>query len=130
MIKEPISKLILTLAIPAILGQVLDIAYNLIDVIFMYVFPLGMFGAGIATLLAQFLAALYILIYYRKNNKFTLSLKKIEFKYAKEIFSVGSGVFFREIVEAIVLIILNSIILLVGGSIYLSAFSIINKIIM
>lgn len=116
---------------PSIIVMLIGLLGNIIfDVVFMYVIPLGMLGAGIATLLAQFIAALYIVIYYIKRPIFKLSMKKIDFGYSKEIFSVGAGVFSREIVEAIVLILYNSIILSVGGAIHLAAFSIINKIIM
>lgn len=116
---------------PSIVVMMIGLVGNIIfDVVFMYFIPLGMLGAGIATLTAQGIGVIYLILYYIKNPVFKISFKKIEFGYSKEIFSVGTGVFSREIVEAIVLILYNTIILNIGGVTYLAAFSIINKIIM
>ncbi|RYD06526.1 hypothetical protein N752_04150 [Desulforamulus aquiferis] len=117
---------------PSIIVMVIVLAGNIIlDVLFMYVLKLGMYGAALATLLSQMLAAFYIITYYlTKKLNFKISFSQLDYKLTNEIFSVGSGVFFRELVEAVTLIVLNSIILSMGGSIYLASFSIIDKIIM
>lgn len=116
---------------PSIIVMIIGLVGNIIfDVVFMYFIPLGMLGAGIATLTAQVIGVIYLILYYIKNPVFKITFKKIDFRYSKEIFSVGAGVFSREIVEAIVLILYNTIILNIGGATYLAAFSIINKIIM
>ncbi|MGD1835262.1 MAG: MATE family efflux transporter [Nitrososphaeraceae archaeon] len=119
------------LIIPTVVVMLIGMLGNIVlDVVFMYFIPLGMLGAGIATLGAQFIALIYILFYYRFRDSLKISFSDIKFEYSKEIFSIGAGVFLREIVEAIVIVIYNYLLLKFGGVLYLAAFSIINKIIM
>jgi putative MATE family efflux protein len=117
---------------PSIVVMLIGLVGNIVfDVLFMYVFKMGMIGAGLATLTAQFLAAAYIMVYYfTQNPTIKFSFSGFNLKYSREIFTVGSGVMLRELIEAGILIILNSNILSYGGSIYLASFNIINKIIM
>ncbi|MDP4088873.1 MAG: MATE family efflux transporter [Bacillota bacterium] len=117
---------------PSIIVMLIGLVGNVVfDVLFIYLFGMGMAGAALATLTAQFLAAAYIIIYYfAKKPSMKFSLGGFGLKYCREIVGGGCGVLLRELVEAGVLIVLNGAILTYGGSINLAAFNIINKLIM
>ena len=79
------------------------------DYLCVFVFDLGIVGAGIATAFGQYIACFYLFIHFlsKENN---LKIVKVDnfLKRAKEVFSVGIPVFVLDIAMGILAIVMNN----------------------
>jgi putative MATE family efflux protein len=109
----------------------------LINIIFNYllifVIPLGIKGAAIATILAQAFAAVWVL-YYFSNGSGLLQFKKhclmLRWPIVKGIAKIGLAPFCMQIGASAVMVVLNLRIMEFGGIAAVAAFGIINRILM
>ena len=93
---------------PLVLTYVLNMV---LDPIFIYVFKLGIFGAGFATVLASFIGLLWMLywIFVKKDSYFSFKLASYKSKWDiyKNILVVSLPAGTEEIIFSLVAIILN-----------------------
>ncbi|MCT4612183.1 MAG: MATE family efflux transporter [Clostridia bacterium] len=121
-------------AIFAMKSMVLGVGLNiLLDPLFIFTFGMGIEGAAYATILSQFVALVYILIYlkgdktYIKPKLHNLKLKK---DVMLEIISVGIASFVRQVGGVIVAIVLNNSLRVYGGEEALIIYGAVYKVIM
>lgn len=110
---------------PLILTAVLNM---ILDPILIYALNLGIFGAGLATVLASFTGYLWMLywIYIKKDTffKFKLRYYKRKLEIYKEILVVSLPAATEEIIFAFVAIILNYLIIMTSGVNEVASFTI------
>ena len=98
------------------------------DVVLDYVavkLHLGVFGIGIATSVAYYLQLVYLLFHFRDKNRMLLFTKfSINPEELFSVLSLGTEKALRSFSNFISPVIVNRIILLFGGTIAMSAFSI------
>ena len=106
--------------------------FNIIlDPIFIYVLKMGMAGAALATILAQFISASWVLFYFIKGSskiKLKLQLMKPRLRIIGSIFLLGLPGFALQIANSLLNTILNKSLHQYGGDIAVSGMGIINSI--
>lgn len=104
-----------------------------LDALFIFVFKMGIQGAAMATIISQFITAVWGLTYYIKG-KSNLKLKKTNLKLQKNIVltiaSIGCAPFAMQIAASCVQIICNNALRSNGGDLAIGAMATINSIIM
>ena len=117
--------------------QILTAVINLVlDPIFIFIFGWGVKGAAIATSISQIVSAFLGLWYFRRSKKRVLSLsyrecfKLPEGKVVGESLALGSASFGRQLAHSSTSIVVNNVLLLVGGSLSIAAYGIINRLTM
>ena len=115
------------LLIVAVLGMtVADVALDLLNVM---VFHGGMFGMGLASSLSYYAAMVIAMIYFLSGRcVFTFSLKLVTWKKIRELFVGGIPTVFTMASSVILVFVLNKILLPVGGSAAVAAFSVMMTI--
>ncbi|HHV71594.1 MAG TPA: MATE family efflux transporter [Clostridia bacterium] len=117
----------------AMFSMIIGTGLNIIlDPIFIYPLEMGIKGAAWATIISQFCSFIYVLVYLY-SGKSVLRVKfqhlKLEREILREIFSVGSASFVRQISGSIVAMVLNNSLKFYGGDLYISILGIVNKVI-
>jgi putative MATE family efflux protein len=114
----------LTMLIGAVLNTILD-------PIFIFVFHLGIQGAAWATILSQFISAMWV-IYYFRSGKSILKIYRKNFKLhiptVGRICAIGSAPFAMQLAASVLTVILNNSLRFYGGDNAISAMGIINSI--
>jgi len=103
----------------AMISMIIGAGSNIVlDPIFIFIFKMGVKGAALATIIAQFFAFLYIMRYLY-SGKSSLKVRfhhlKPRLDIIKEIITVGMASFFRHISGGITGIIINSSLSILGG---------------
>jgi len=112
-----------------IIGTGLNI---ILDPIFIFVFDLGIKGAALATVAAQFISFIFILKYLYGGQsllKVKLHHLKPQKDILKEIFTVGFASFARQGAGSVVAIVINNSLIFYGGELALSIYGVINRVI-
>jgi putative MATE family efflux protein len=112
-----------------IIGAVINI---ILDPIFIFVCKWGIAGAAWATIIAQFISFLWVILYFNSKStklRFRVGKMKIERTLTLKIFSVGLGPFARQIAMCFVLGILNHSLFFYGGDIAVTAMGIAYNVI-
>ena len=111
------------LLIAAVLGMtVADVAFDLLNVL---VFHGGMFGMGLASSLSYYVAMVMAMGYFlSKKCAFTFSFRFISLKKIKELAVGGVPAVFSMASSVALVFILNKILLAVGGSEAVAAYSV------
>ncbi|OSY89403.1 multidrug transporter [Tenacibaculum holothuriorum] len=115
-----------TLIFPAISNIILDI-------LFIKIMNLGMFGAGLATSISYGVSGLFILWFFLSKNSELKIIPKyfiINFSILKEIVSLGGITVIRQGVISILVVILNYTLYKYGGEISIAIYGIINRVMM
>jgi putative MATE family efflux protein len=92
---------------------------------------MGIQGAALATVIAQFLSFLFVIGFYlsgRSALKIKLKHFKPAFSIQGEIFKLGFPVFVRQIGVSILAIIVNNSLRYYGSSIHIAAFGVVNRL--
>jgi putative MATE family efflux protein len=113
-----------------VIGATLNI---MLDAVFIILLGMGIKGAALATIIAQFVSAMYLLSYYfTGRNYLDLHLKNFLIKWdiTKGILAIGVASFARTLAASLSIIFVNRMLGLYGGDYAVSAFGIINRIIM
>ena len=114
----------LTVSIGAILNLILD-------PLFIFVLGMGIRGAALATVLSQFVSAIWVLSFLT-GKKAIITLKfqylKPEFGLIKEIIGLGLSGFVMSITNGIVQIIGNATLQNYGGDLYVGVMTVINPV--
>ena len=116
-----------TLLIFAVLGMtVFDVALDLLNVL---VFHGGMFGMGLASSLSYYAAMLIAMGYFlSKKCVFSFSFKSITAKKIRELAAGGVPTVFNMASSVVLVFLLNKILLQVGGSEAVAAYSVLMSI--
>mgnify|MGYP005991210123 CR=1 FL=1 len=115
-----------TLIIPAIVNIVLD-------VLFIKVFDMGMYGAGLATTLSYVSSGLFVFGFFLSSkSSLRIYIKNfiLDVKIVKEIISIGGVTIIRQGTISLLIIILNYTLFKYGGEIAIAIYGIINRVMM
>lgn len=111
-----------------LIGAVLNI---LLDPIFIFVLKMGVQGAALATVISQFVSALWVLRFLT-GNEAVIRLKKdslkVHFPLLKEIVALGTSGFVMSFTNSAVQIVCNATLQSFGGDIYVGVMTVINSI--
>jgi putative MATE family efflux protein len=113
-----------------LIGAVTNI---ILDPIFIFVFKMGVAGAAWATIAGQFLAFLYASRFFVMRK----TLVQVKAKHwipegsvLREIAVLGFPTFVRQGGQSVVSVILNNLLGKYGGDIYISAYGVVNRLLM
>ncbi len=116
----------------AMIVMIVGVGSNIIlDPVFIFGFKMGIQGAALATVIAQFLSFLFVIGFYlsgRSALKIRLKHFKPAFSIQGEIFKLGFPVFVRQIGVSILAIIVNNSLRYYGSSIHIAAFGVVNRL--
>lgn len=103
----------------------------ILDPIFIFKFNLGVRGAAIATVISQFLAAMWTIVFLTgKKADIRLNYKcfKLDLKRTLKICELGLSGFTMSITNSAVQMVNNACLSVFGGDIYIAAMTVINSI--
>ncbi len=113
-----------------ITGLVVNIT---LDPIFIFALRLGVAGAAWATVTGQVLSFMLAFIFLLKGK----SLIKFKAKHlvprgavSREILTLGLPTFFRQVGQSVTAILLNNLLSVYGGPFYISAYGVVNRLVM
>ena len=112
--------------VSVIIGAVANIA---LDPLFIYTFNMGVKGAAVATVISQFLSALFVLAFlFSKNASLRIEKRymKPEGKILKRMFSLGIAPFIMASTESLIGFAFNSTLMLYGD-VYVSALTVMQS---
>lgn len=111
-----------------LLGSIINIV---LDPIFIFVLHMGVKGAALATIISQFISAVWV-ISFLVSPKAILRLKYCNFKLKRDrifkIIGLGMSTFTMNITNGAVQIVCNASLQLYGGDIYVGIMTIINSV--
>lgn len=111
-----------------LIGAIINI---ILDPIFIFTFNMGVKGAAIATIIAQGVSAVYVLLFLF-SEKSNLRLKKENFKLDKNIILpslvLGLSPFIMQTTESILAIVFNTSLLKYGGDLAVGTMTILNSV--
>ena len=94
------------------------IVNTILDPIFIYVFHMGIYGAAVATVIAQFCVLLYVLFFlFSDKPAFKLSYSHLNYPIVRQILTIGSLPFFIMLFDNLLFISLNFTLRKYGGNI-------------
>ncbi len=118
----------------AMISMLISALSNIIlDPIFIFWFKMGVRGAAIATVMAQFLMAVWVTRYHLSGGShltFRFSYLKPVWNIIREMMAIGSSSFARQIAMSGSAILVNQSLRHYGSETHIAAFGIINSIIM
>ena len=107
------------------------IANIVLDPIFIYAFGLGVRGAAIATVISQFLSALWVLRFLTgPKAELTLRLRgfRPDWGCILHIAALGASSFVMSFTNSLVQVVCNASLRTFGGDLYISAMTVINSV--
>jgi putative MATE family efflux protein len=113
-----------------IIGAVLNI---ILDAIFIIPLGMGVKGAALATVIAQLISVLYFMNYYFSGKSFLKIHSRnliVEWNILKAILAIGIASFARMLAASLSAIFVNRMLVAYGGDYAVSAFGIMNRIMM
>ena len=104
----------------------------ILDVVFIKIMNLGMFGAALATSISYFMCFLFVLWFFLYKSELKLEFKHFRFNFpvVKEITELSFVTFSRQGVVSILSIILNHTLYTYGGEHSLAIYGIISRMLM
>lgn len=109
------------------------VANIILDPFFIFVLKLGVAGAAWATVIGQFLAFLYSSWWFIARK----TIVKVHIKHwliqtdvIREIIVLGIPAFIRQSGQSVLTVILNNLLAVYGGDIYITAYGVINRLLM
>lgn len=111
-----------------VIGAVCNI---ILDPIFIFVLDMGVEGAALATILAQTVSAVWVLIFLTgKKTRLKIQLRhmKIKVKVLLPVMAIGVSPFIMQSTESLVNIALNSSLKTYGGDVYVGAMTIASSV--
>ncbi len=113
-----------------ILGAVLN---TILNPIFIFVLHLGVAGSALATVISQFITAVWVLSYFlgqRALLKLHVRNLRLKWLLVKDILAIGVSPFSMQIVGSVVTVLLNKTLVNYGGDLSIAAMGVINSIAM
>ncbi len=115
-------------ALTMIVGCIINI---ILDPILIFGLGWGIKGAAIATIISQFVTALWVLLYFvlqKSNLKFKVQDLKLDFSLVKMILAIGSAPFAMQLATSLVQVISNNALKTYGGDLAIGAMATISSI--
>ncbi len=116
------------------IGMIIGAGSNIVlDAIFIIPLNMGIKGAALATVIAQVISVGYFVIYYMGGRNFLkIHLKNLvlELSILRGILAIGIASFAMTIAGSLSAILVNRVLISYGGDIAVSAFGVINRIMM
>ena len=107
---------------------VMTVSNILLDLLFVCVFEMGTGGAALASVLATLLACLIGIYALSGTEHFRFSFDFEKIRILPEVFRYGSPAAINNLMSALRVLVLNTVLLSAGGSIFVSVFSVLNNI--
>lgn len=117
-----------TAMLSVLIGAVLNIA---LDPLFIFAFGMGIKGAALATVISQFVSAMWVLRFLtRKERSIGIKRKylKIKGKIVAKIMTLGIAPFIMQATESFISIVMNSGLQRYGGDMYVGALTIMQSV--
>jgi putative MATE family efflux protein len=115
-------------------GMIIGAGLNImLDAIFIIPLGMGVRGAALATIIAQLISVMYFVVYYLTGRSFLkvhLRSLIIEWDILRSILAIGVASFARTMAGSLSAFVVNRTLGSYGGDLALSAFGIINRIMM
>jgi len=118
----------------AMTGMIIGAVSNIIlDAIFIILLEMGIKGAALATVIAQIISAGYFIGYYASGKSFLKIHSRnliLEWDTLKAILAIGIASLARTLAGSLAMVFINRVLVVYGGDLAVSAFGIINRIMM
>ena len=118
----------------AMLSMVIGTGMNLVlDPVFIFLLHMGIRGAAVATVISQGLSFTFLLLYFitgRSSLKIKIRHLIPDFRLLNEIVIIGLPALIRQAGGSVLAVIMNNVLLVYGGDMAISAYGIINKLLM
>lgn len=104
---------------------------TILDPIFIFTFDMGVKGAAIATVIAQFCALLVILHFFNKKDRalhFEKGIARLNWRIAKDSLQIGMGPFLMNSAACLVNLFINQQLLKYTGDLGIGAYGIISRL--
>ena len=116
------------------IGMIIGAVANIIlDAVFIIPLDMGVQGAALATVIAQFISTLYFLNYHFSGKSYlkihTRNLK-IQWQIMKDILAIGMAFFAMTVAGTFASIFVNRTVIAFGGDVAIGAFGVIHRIMM
>lgn len=111
-----------------LIGAVINIV---LDPIFIFSFGMGVKGAALATVISQFISAMWVMLFLTGKQaiiKLKLQTLKPQIKLVKQIVTLGTSGFIMSITNSAVQIVCNFTLQMHGGDLYVGVMTIINSV--
>lgn len=111
-----------------IIGAVVNIG---LDALFIMKFEMGIRGAALATVIAQASSCVFLIRYYMSSNstlKIHIKNFKLKLGVLREIIAIGAASFVRMVSTSFVMVVLNRLVVTMGGDLYLAAVGIVGRV--
>ncbi|MEJ5244339.1 MAG: MATE family efflux transporter [Bacteroidota bacterium] len=109
------------------------VSNTILDPIFIFGFGWGIKGAAFATVLAQIISAIWVLVYFLTDKSFlklNINNIRLDKTISKQIIGIGFSPFIMHVASSGIFIFLNSSFLYYGGPTAVAAMGIINSTVM
>ncbi len=118
----------------SMLVMLTGIVVNLVlDPVFIFLFRFGVAGAAWATVIGQLTAFMLALVLFLKGQsliRFKAKHLMLKLDVTREILFLGLPTFFRQIGQSVTILLLNNLLNIHGGALYISAYGAVNRLIM
>ena len=118
----------------ALATQIIAAAVNaVLNYVFIFIFGMGIRGAAFATITAQAMAAIWVVVHFvRGTGLLRLRVKNLALsgEIVGEICKIGIAPFLMQVGASVVMVVLNLRIMALGGNSAVAAFGIINRVLM
>jgi putative MATE family efflux protein len=116
------------------IGMIIGAGLNIIlDAIFIIPLEMGVRGAALATVIAQFVSTLYFLSYHLTGKSYLKLLPKnliIQWQIMKDILAIGISALAMTVAGSVASIFVNRLLVFYGGDLHISAFGVLHRIMM
>lgn len=114
--------------------QIIAAFINIVlNYLLVFIIPMGVRGAAIATVLAQAVAAVWVMYYFTYGAgvlRYRWRYLPLDMKIVRSIFKIGVAPFLMQMGASAVMVVLNVRIQMFGGTTAVAAYGIINRVIM
>ena len=110
------------------IGAIINLIF---DPLFIFTFKMGVKGAALVSVLAQFISMVWTILFLRSDHsilKLSKKYMKIDLSIILEILSLGLSGFIMAITNSVVQIVCNATLSIYGGDVYIGIMTIINSV--
>jgi putative MATE family efflux protein len=116
------------------IGMIVGAGLNIIlDAVFIIPMEMGVEGAALATVIAHIVSTIYFLSYHISGKSYLKLIPRnliIQWQIMKDILSIGISALAMTIANSVGAIFINRLLVSYGGDIHISAFGVLNRIMM
>jgi len=116
------------------IGMIIGAGLNIVlDAVFIVYMDMGVQGAALATVIAQFVSSIYFLSYHFMKKSFLKLIPRnliIQWQIMKDILAIGISALAMVVAGSVASIFVNRLLVSYGGDIHIAAFGILHRIMM